>query len=96
MQQVAALPEKQFQKMVDDDREVTLTAVRREARQVARREKQHREAHAGPLPDGTFRTIAADPPWSWEDEGDHEQLGRGTADYPTMPLADILAMPVLD
>jgi len=43
-----------------------------------------------------YRCIVIDPPWSPEDEGDVDQVGRAQPTYATMPLADIEALPVGD
>ena len=42
----------------------------------------------------TFSTIAIDPPWSWDDEGDVSQLGRARPEYATMTIDQLLALPV--
>lgn len=41
-----------------------------------------------------FSTIVLDPPWSWDDEGDVSQFGRGRPEYATMTIDQILAIPV--
>jgi N6-adenosine-specific RNA methylase IME4 len=41
-----------------------------------------------------FSTIVVDPPWDWGDEGDGEQMGRAMPVYGTMPLEELLALPV--
>lgn len=41
-----------------------------------------------------FSTIVIDPPWDWSDEGDIDQMGRARPTYGTMPLADLLTLPV--
>lgn len=43
-----------------------------------------------------YATIMIDPPWDWDDEGDADQLGRARPTYGTMPLSDLLALPVAD
>lgn len=47
---------------------------------------------AAKLPDTKYRVIYADPPWQYGDSG----YGSGAAEfhYPTMPLADICALPI--
>ena len=46
-----------------------------------------------PLPDGTFRVIYADPPWSYGNSGvigaDNDHYGRAKRHYPTMPAYEI-------
>jgi N6-adenosine-specific RNA methylase IME4 len=41
-----------------------------------------------------FATIVLDPPWDWGDEGDCDQLGRARPTYGTMPLEELLELPV--
>ncbi len=46
---------------------------------------------------GTYRTVLADPPWQFENRTgkmapEHKRLNR----YPTMPLEEIMALPVQD
>jgi len=42
-----------------------------------------------------FSTLLVDPPWSWDDEGDVNQLGRAKPDYGTMTLDQLANLPVL-
>lgn len=44
--------------------------------------------------EGVFSTLLIDPPWSWDDEGDVNQLGRAKPDYATMTIDELLALPV--
>lgn len=44
--------------------------------------------------DKKYRVIYADPPWSYGDKQNIEGLGGAVKHYPTMPLADICALPV--
>lgn len=44
----------------------------------------------------TYPCIVIDPPWDWGDEGDADQLGRARPTYATMPLEDLMALPVGD
>lgn len=46
------------------------------------------------LLNGSFSTIVLDPPWSWQDEGDISQFGRGNPTYSTMTLEELLVFPV--
>jgi N6-adenosine-specific RNA methylase IME4 len=41
-----------------------------------------------------FGVIVIDPPWDVSDEGDANQVGRANPHYVTMPIAEILKMPV--
>ena len=43
---------------------------------------------------GVFSTLLVDPPWSWDDEGDVNQLGRAKPDYGAMSIDELIAMPV--
>jgi N6-adenosine-specific RNA methylase IME4 len=43
-----------------------------------------------------FATIVVDPPWSWEDAGDVDQMGRARPLYGAMPLHEIAALPIAD
>jgi N6-adenosine-specific RNA methylase IME4/ParB-like chromosome segregation protein Spo0J len=43
-----------------------------------------------------FATILIDPPWDWGDEGDINQMGRAKPDYSTMPMDDLLQLPVAE
>jgi len=43
---------------------------------------------------GMFSTIVLDPPWSLDDEGDVNQLGRAKQDYASMSIEELLALPV--
>jgi MT-A70 len=46
-----------------------------------------------PLPEGPFRTIVADPPWTYELRSE-DLTHRGRPDYPCMALDDIKGFPV--
>ena len=46
--------------------------------------------------DARFATIVIDPPWHWADEGDCDQLGRARPTYSTMPLEELLELPLGD
>lgn len=48
-----------------------------------------------PLPKGRFKTVVADPPWSFKDKGSRAAPDYDpTFKYPTMTAEDILALPV--
>lgn len=49
-----------------------------------------------PLPDGTFRTICADPPWRFSDSQGGYGDGLAEDQYVSMPTDEIAAMPVAD
>ena len=72
---------------------------RREKQREARRQENRQKVAAAPsvdllTADARFATIVIDPPWDWNDEGDDNQLGRAQPDYATMPLQDLLNLPV--
>jgi N6-adenosine-specific RNA methylase IME4 len=48
-----------------------------------------------PVPTSKYRVIYADPPWQYGNAGLTE-YGHAESHYPTMPLSDICAMPVLE
>ena len=47
----------------------------------------------GPLPDGMFRTIVADPPWRY---GNTSTRGAAEDHYPTMSIEELCALDVVD
>lgn len=67
--------------------ELTLGA----ALQAYARARQSAGIRQTKLPDGVFRTLVADPPWRYRDEG-----CRGAAEghYPTMSVEEICALPI--
>jgi len=81
-------------------RRVPTIQVRRKQKERNREAKRQANAEkaasaADPLKVGArFSTLLIDPPWDVADEGDVNQLGRAKADYATMPLADLLKLPV--
>lgn len=66
-------------------------------REERRQENRRQVASAPDLSDltGVFSTIVIDPPWDHGDEGDRDQLGRARPDYATMPMEELLALPVV-
>ncbi len=52
----------------------------------------------GALPEGKFRVIYADPPWSYNDKCDTGSVQSGGAEkhYPSMSLAELSAIPIPD
>lgn len=78
------------------------------AKQRTKREEKERErqamrdanaelvANTEPLPASEYPTIVIDPPWDWGDEGDQDQLGRARPKYATLPLQELLALPIPD
>lgn len=82
----------------------TINAAYTEIRRVEKEEKREAkraknavlvaEAPSIEAVSGVFSTIVIDPPWDWGDEGDCDQLGRARPTYQTLPMADLLALPV--
>ncbi len=59
--------------------------------------KQESQAKATALPEGKYRVIYADPPWSYNDQrktGDHRESTSATYHYGTMSMDDLKAMPI--
>jgi N6-adenosine-specific RNA methylase IME4/ParB-like chromosome segregation protein Spo0J len=79
---------------------MSITEAKRELKEEKRedRRQQNKELVAqspNPLAIGAkFATIVIDPPWDWGDEGDVDQLGRSRPTYSTMPIDEIMALPV--
>lgn len=71
--------------------------AKRERRRRTNRSRAKRTSSLDATTDGVrFATIVIDPPWDVGDEGDVNQLGRAKADYATMPIEEIEALPVGD
>jgi N6-adenosine-specific RNA methylase IME4 len=91
-QQSAALPEQEFEQVIAEGRragELSTAAVVRAARE---HERAVRDAgrHPGPLPEGRYAVVLADPPWRYEHWG---ILSRDVKNhYPTLALEDIQAL----
>lgn len=74
--------------------------VRRAEREAKREEIRQENAEkvkelASPLEaQGLFQTIVIDPAWDWGDEGDVNQFGRARPDYHTMPIDEIVNLPI--
>jgi len=87
-QKLAAMPEPVFRDVRDGRKPIT------EAFREQRRDAVKRKVNA--LPSGTYRVFYADPPWSYGDTRSGLSTATGAvAHYPTMPLADICALPVI-
>jgi len=80
--------------------EKSLTQVGRELREEKREQQRNQNAikisKAQRIEDiqGLFTTIVADPPWSLEDEGGINQLGRAKQDYESWPIERIKELPI--
>ena len=70
------------------------TARRKRDQKLA--ENKEKVAAASPLEEleGVYSTIVVDPPWDWHDEGDVNLFGRASPCYATMPMAELLELPV--
>jgi N6-adenosine-specific RNA methylase IME4 len=84
------------------DGKITMTeAIRnlKEQKREARRQENREKVAAVPAADvalagAKFATIVIDPPWDFGDEGDNDQMGRSRPDYATMPIEQLLELPV--
>lgn len=90
-----------FQRSPEDVAKAARSATKRQQKDAEREQKREQnEALVNdtiplePDPDERYPTIVLDPPWDWDDEGDHEQLGRARPTYDTMSLDEIKAMPI--
>lgn len=97
-QQLAAIPEKKFDRFVETTRSkgerITSSAPLKLVRQEAKsRLAAELRAKPVPMPSGRFDVIAIDDPWPYDKRaGDVTQ--RGQTDYPTMTIEDLCALPV--
>jgi len=85
-QQLAALPAKVFQEVLDGKK--TRTEARREMRQ-----EQISKKLATPLPDAKYRVIYADPPWKYGDQLT-ENYGATRFHYPAMTIQELCDLPI--
>jgi N6-adenosine-specific RNA methylase IME4 len=88
-QQLAALPVET--RLAIARKEVSLT----EARRQQRREQQPQDLA---LPDGKYRVVYADPPWSYGNSGvinESDNYGRAERHYPSMTIAQLCDLDVL-
>ena len=85
-QELAALPSKAFQSILDGE---PLAAVLRERH----RSDVRSEKVARPFPSGRFAVVYADPPWSYSNSGLEQSAA---SQYPTMATDEIAALPVAD
>ena len=86
-QQIASIPEPEFDNYVSNTRRVTQGALLHLAQKTtvsAAAKKSH------PLPTGRFEVIYADPPWPY----DFELRGAPSSHYPEMTVEDISALKV--
>ena len=77
---------------------IQVRAIKEKEREAKRQENAEAVA-AAPSPRAlvgkqVFSTIVLDPPWDWGDEGDADQLGRARPTYQTMPIGELMKLPV--
>ncbi len=80
----------------EQDRLLSITVKEKltdaQVRKAVRRVKRGKTRDPGPLPDGTYSLILADPPWRYEHaETDDRSIEK---EYPTMALEAICALPI--
>jgi N6-adenosine-specific RNA methylase IME4 len=76
--------------------EMTVAEARRVIKAWRAEQRSHRVVKPPPpFPDGTFRTLVADPPWRFNEKQD---FGDGLAEdkYPSMSTDEIAALPLAD
>ena len=106
-QKYAALPEQEFEGMVDRWRDGILEGqdpvsvnlarkIRAEKRasDVSRDIEVIEKSPSFSALEGIFRTIVIDPPWDFSDEGDVNQFGRARPDYQTLSFSEIKELPI--
>lgn len=108
-QKIATVPEQIFENhligMREQHREITVAGIARlieqNEREIKARQRQaertkdlEQAQFIGAIPENVFQTILIDPPWDWGDEGDIDQLGRAKPCYATMPIEDLLEIPI--
>ncbi len=95
-QQIADIPDDDFERhiaeTVDSEDELTSAGTLRLAKKVAR-ENNYRNKVEPPAMVGKYRVIYADPPWRYDNSGFDQSAA---AQYPTMTVEDICALPVAE
>lgn len=98
--EVAELPqEEQAQIVAKGEKEILAAAkvIRAEKAKKRKEEKLVQLQEPGAFPDGKFRIIYADPPWSYGDSRETLSGTTGAAHhYPTMKTSDICKLPIKD
>jgi len=94
-QQLAKMSEEKKEAVVkmEKTRAQVSREVKEKKREAKRQENRIKIERCGEVV-GLFSTILIDPPWSWGDEGDINQLGRARPDYHTLPYDELLVYPV--
>lgn len=102
-QQLAKIPEEEFERHVTETRadQITTAAALRKGKEAERQQKRNDNQalieETVPLPDdpdARYPVVVIDPPWDWGDEGDADQLGRARPTYQTMSYAELTELPV--
>lgn len=93
------IPDQQFEEYVTGTEQPTVTGALRihkdMEREQARENNRELVERSEPFPsDARAATTVIDPPWDWGDEGDVSQFGRGDPTYKTMPLEELMDLPV--
>ncbi len=73
--------------------------IQKEEKREERREENREKVAESPNPaesGAQYATILIDPPWSWDDEGDADQLGRARPTYATLSKDQLLSLPLPD
>ena len=99
-QSLTKLPKEKIEAIAD--RQLTISQAKREIKEAERKKKRSdnsekvKSAKSISELSGKFSTIVIDPPWDWGDEGDNEQLGRGSPVFSTIPFPELLQFPIQD
>jgi len=73
--------------------EVTINRAFLDVRRAEKKRRQPGKVDA--MPDGKYRVVYADPPWSYGNTG-LEEYGHAEGHYPSMTIAELSEMPVKD
>ena len=79
-----------------DDKKAKTRAKKDQAQAVKESADREKVEALAPLENivNKYTTLVVDPPWSWADEGDENQLGRAKPAYVKMSLGDLLDLDV--
>lgn len=94
-------PDAWFEDEIDPAKAAKTKAARAERESGRERQRHENAAKVATVSDprellkvGRFSTIVIDPPWDLGDEGDINQMGRAKQNYRSMPIDEVLALPV--
>lgn len=97
-QQLAALPVEVFEQEIAetkaDEKELTTGSMLRKAKEVERERNHEQRGNVEP-PDGKYRVIYADPPWSYGNSN-LQQYGHASFHYPSMTISELCELPIKD